>query len=146
MVSQQEGIELKLSNNIFLRLRHLLYFAMLCQSQTRTKVYWCLWTMQYNCTANTSAILCHCVNALINYSFDNDIGWFFMFTQFVNGCFRKPLSAHTRYLSQLSETLSPHFLSVRVPGIWPDRRSITMSEHLKVRTEISSRSHGYSSV
>lgn len=51
---------------------------------------------------------------------------------------------HTRYLSQLSETLSPHFLPVRVPGIWPDRRSITMSEHLKVRTEISSRSHGYS--
>lgn len=51
---------------------------------------------------------------------------------------------HTRYLSQLSETLSPHFLPVWVPGIWPDRRSITMSEHLKVRTEISSRSHGYS--
>lgn len=51
---------------------------------------------------------------------------------------------HTWYLSQLSKTLSPHFLSVRVPGIWPDRRSITMSEHLKVRTEISSRSHRYS--
>lgn len=50
----------------------------------------------------------------------------------------------TRYLGQLSKTLSPHFLPVRVPGIRPDRRSITMSEHLKVRAEISSRSHGYS--